>query len=202
MEQYSYFPSLIYREERPELVEYTLLEYTRYINYLDKDYLIENNSVVQTCNMVGDYKLKYLEDYFIDKSVDILSSQGYNVNLYNFFASGMWGQVIGKNGWHRPHIHKNSQICGLFFLEVPENSSYPMFSDPRLNKSMIELDVYPTSEITNSTSFISFNNLKPGTFLFYNSWLPHEFVANTSNESLKFIHFIMSHSEKGIQCSM
>ena len=39
-------------------------------------------------------------------------------------------------GHHRIHIHENSHVSGFYFLQN-ENSSYPLFHDPRPGSCII-----------------------------------------------------------------
>ena len=71
MEAYSYFSSLIYREERINWVDKTL-KYTQ--KYYDQ---IQPSLVKQTEHMADDPNLGYLTSYFRDKGVSILKDQGY-----------------------------------------------------------------------------------------------------------------------------
>jgi hypothetical protein len=65
-----------------------------------------------------------------------------------------------------------------------------------MNKQIIELDTLPSKEVLNSTSEIHFNNVKPGTFLFANSWMSHQLTPNLSPYETKSVHFVVSHREK------
>jgi uncharacterized protein (TIGR02466 family) len=191
MEEYAYFPAVIYREEHPEWVDYTL-------QVVQKYYEAAQNSgyMSQTSQMEKDPDLKFLTDYLILASDTILRDQGYDMDKYELYVSGLWGQDIKCNGSTNVHIHKNSQICGWFFLETPENGSYPVYHDPRMNKPMIELDYIQGKELTNASSTVHFNNVKPGTFIMANSWMQHQLMPNMSHSETKSIHFIVSHRER------
>lgn len=191
MDWYTYFPSVIYREEHPEWVEPTLRAAQKYY-----DSARSNTPLLQTDYMANDPELKFLADYLINASVEILRGQGYDVDKYVFYLSGLWGQDVKCNGGTNVHVHKNSQISGWFFLETPEGGSYPVFFDPRMNKAMIELDYMPNSEVTNATGAVHFNNVRPGTAMFANSWLQHQLTQNNAHAETKSIHFIVSHRDK------
>ena len=87
-------------------------------------------------------------------------------------------------------------MCALFFLETPVLGSYPIFSDPRAGKLMIELEEYKTGVLNEQSSEVHFDNVIPGTVLFYNSWLSHKISSNRSESDTKFIHFILNHKRK------
>lgn len=194
MEAHAYFPAYVYREEHPEWVDFTLKAAQRYYDAAPQD-----GALQQTWSMAGDPELKFLVDYITESSREILRSQGYDVDRYDFYLSGLWGQDVKCQGATNVHVHKNSQLCGWFFLETPEGGSYPIYHDTRMNKHMIELDYVQGEEITVATNAIHFNNVQPGTFLFANSWMQHQLTPSQSEKQTKTIHFIVSHKER--QCS-
>jgi uncharacterized protein (TIGR02466 family) len=191
MDAYTYFPSAIYREEHPDWVGYTLQVAQKY-------YAAAQNSGVmaQTDHMANDPDLKFLVDYLVLASNTILREQGYDVDKYELYVSGLWGQDVKCNGSTNVHVHKNSQICGWFFLETPEGGSYPVYHDPRMNKQMIELDYVQSTELTNASTTVHFNNVQPGTILMANSWMQHQLTPNMAQTETKSIHFIVSHRER------
>jgi uncharacterized protein (TIGR02466 family) len=195
MDAYTYFPSAIYREEHPDWVGYTLQVAQKYYT------AAQNGGVMaQTDHMANDPDLKFLVDYIVLAADSILRDQGYSMDKYELYVSGLWGQDVKCNGSTNVHVHKNSQLCGWFFLETPEDGSYPVFYDPRMNKQMIELDYVQGEEVKNATSSIHFKNVKPGTVLMANSWMQHQLTPNMSQSETKSIHFIVSHRERS--CSL
>ena len=191
MDAFAYFPSIVYRDERPEWVDYTKQVVQKYY-----DAVPQEGVVLQTNQMASDSDLKFLVDYLLESSIDILRSQGYDVDKYEFSVSALWGQDVKCKGSTNVHVHKNSQICGWFFLETPEGGSFPVYYDPRIQKQMIELDFVQGPELTNASSSVHFNNLKPGTVLMANSWLQHQLTQNISQTETKSVHFIVSHRDR------
>jgi uncharacterized protein (TIGR02466 family) len=191
MEAFTYFPSVIYREERPDWVGYTLQVAQKYYAIAP-----DNDVMAQTTHMANDLDLKFLVDYLVLASDTILRSQGYDMDKYELYVSSLWGQDVKCTGGTNVHVHKNTQICGWLFLETPEGGSYPIYHDPRMNKQMIELDYVQGTELTNASSYVHFNNVKPGTFLMANSWMQHQLTPNNSQAQTKSIHFTVSHRER------
>ncbi len=190
MEQYNYFPSLIYRDEKPHWVKDTLINCEKYYKEVD------DNLVKQTDQMVHDPDLQELASYFRDSAVSILKEQSYMTDEYEFYLSGMWGQEFAFTGSNIMHVHGDSQISGFFFLKTEEGGSYPMFDDPRSGKKMTDLINMPSEEITLATPQVHFNNVIDGTVLFFNSWLPHMLTPNMVKNPTKFIHFIVSQKKR------
>ena len=172
MDMYSYFSSAIYREERPEWVEKTLGYAKKYYEKTEK-FLPKASVVKQTEHMANDPDFAYLTSYFRDKGVSILKDQGYFTDEHEFYLSGMWGQEFECTGSNMLHVHGSSEISGFYFLETPEGGSYPIFDDPRPGKKMSDLSLVPSDQVTMATPYIHFNNVVPGTMMFFNSWLPH-----------------------------
>jgi hypothetical protein len=192
MEAFAYFPSIVYREERPDLVEVALPSCLSALDAVRQ----ENLRVSQSGHLGGVTALQDITSYILLSSVEILRSQGYDVGKYDFYLSGVWAQEILNSFGTNVHVHKNSQVCGWLFLETPENGAYPVYHDCRSNKAMIELDFAQGVDITNATNTIHFNNVTPGTILFSNSWMQHQLVGGTSDSPTRCIHFIVSHKER------
>ena len=195
MDAYSYFSSAIYREERPEWVEDTL-KYTQKYYVQIESALSEDAVVKQTDNMKNDSDLGYLAAYFRDKGVSILKEQGYFTDEHEFYLESMWGQEFGCTGSNILHVHGSSQISGFYFLETPEGGSYPIFDDPRPGKKMNDLPSVPKDQVTMATPYIHFNNVIPGTMMFFNSWLPHMITPNYSKQPTKFVHFVLAERKR------
>jgi uncharacterized protein (TIGR02466 family) len=191
MDRYDYFPSSVYREEYPDWVGYTRQVVQKYY-----DQSASNGVLDQTAHMAGDPDLKFLVDYLVLASDTILREQGYDMDKYELYVSGLWGQDVKCNGGTNVHVHKHSQICGWLFLETPEGGAYPVYHEPRMNKQMVELDYVQGTELTNASSSVHFNNIKPGTILMANSWMQHQLVQNNAQALTKSVHFIVSHKDK------
>jgi uncharacterized protein (TIGR02466 family) len=190
MDRFEYFPSCVYRDERPDWVGYTQQIVQNYHTDLS-----EHAGIDQTHQMIADPALKFLTDYLVLAADTILRDQGYAMDKYEMYLSGLWGQRIKRFGGTDVHVHKNSQICGWFFLQVPPGSSYPVYHDPRANKQMVELDYPMEKTISNATSSINFDSIVPGTILFANSWMRHELTPHNSDSPTSALHFTISHKE-------
>lgn len=194
MNQFHYFSSPIYREEIPDWVPLVSNGMQKYFDQ-QKNWEKENNvnyAVTQTPSATNDPDLQFLEFYFRDKAIEILRSQGYLIDGLEFFVPGMWGQEIQKGGMHEPHVHPNTQMCGLYFLDTPEGGSFPIFSDPRPGKLMTDYFTVEDGSLYVGSPKVYFDNVLPGTFMFFNAWLPHQFAISRSETPTKFVHFILT----------
>jgi hypothetical protein len=65
-----------------------------------------------------------------------------------------------------------------------------------MNKQMVELDYVQGAELSNASSYVHFDSVKPGTILMANSWMQHQLTPNTAQAETKSIHFIVSHRDR------
>ena len=191
MDCYAHFPSLVYRVEKPDWVKQTLEATQKYYSNAQN-----NSPIAQTEQMANDPALKFLGEYLSASAYEILRQQGYDMQKYEIYVAGLWGQGITNQGGTNVHVHKNSQMCGWFFLETTEGGAYPIYQDTRMNKQMVELDYVQGQELTNASSQVHFNDVVPGTILLSNSWVPHQLVQNRVEAQAKALHFTICHREK------
>ena len=187
MNAFYYFPSAVYRDERPDLVE----EILPVVNsQIDRSIQMDNCILQSGCllSCIGDS----VTEYILGSSTEILSDQGYVTDKYDFFISNLWYQEFFGSASTDVHVHSNSQISGWLFLDCEEGGVYPSFRDARTNKKMAELDFIRSEEITNATNCVIFNDIVPGTVIFANSWLEAQLMSGGGNSSTKCIHFIIS----------
>ena len=192
MEKFEYFPTQINREERPDFLE----ELSPIFEHAIKEVSDYGGNLLQSNLLLENTKTTNFKSYLLLSSVNILRGQGYSTDKYDFYLSGLWAQEIKDFASTNVHTHKNSQLCGWFFIEVEEESSYVVYHDTRANKAIIELDYNQGNEILNATGAIFFNNLRAGTCLFNNSWVPHQIVSNGNKKPTRCFHFVVSHKER------
>jgi len=155
-----------------------------FINNKDFGLTHHSNSLTGNINF-----LKFIE--FISKrSYLILDEQGYDLNNYSLSVNDLWVQEFSKEGGgnHSTHTHWNGHMSGFYFLKCSDKTSFPIFHDPRPGKMMVQLPEKDTIKITDASEKIPFRP-KPGIFVFFNSYLGHEFVVDHGIEPFRFIHF-------------
>ena len=186
METLYFFPSCVYRDERPEWVESARVVIDEYLASLeDKDAVYP---VCQSGAMFDD-RILDLTRHIGVSAANILRDQGFEMRNRRTVLTEIWGQQFQRAGRHDPHVHAyGAQISGFYFIDVPEGSALPMITDPRPGKRQINLEVRASDDISYASDNIVFK-VVPGTLLLMNSWLPHAFTIHNSDEPLKFIHF-------------
>jgi len=189
-----YFITPIYIHEKKEWVEklnnvsnpYILEARENNKKFINKDFGIVHHST----SLIEDINFKEFLQYINSNAFDILNNQGFDLTNYSLVTTELWVQEFASlgGGNHTPHIHWNGHISGFYFLKCSDKTSYPIFHDPRSGRMMNLLPEKNSSKITQASSLINFK-LKPGTFVFFNSYLEHEFVVDHGIEPFRFIHF-------------
>lgn len=189
LESYQYFPSTIYSVNLPEFLDIATEVSDEYIKY-ESDELNELYPVRMTKNLSDDPRLEQFTSVILNLGWDILNEQGYNMEKYRVVFSSMWTQQHHKYSLMEQHIHNGDQLVGFYFLKTPENSSRPVFYDPRPAKVITSLPEKEVKEVTFATNIVNFEPV-PGRMFITNTFLPHSFSKHGSNEPVEFIHFNM-----------
>ena len=89
--------------------------------------------------------------------------------------SSMWVNAQYQHTNHQAHIHSNSYLSGVIYLQVPEHSQYIQFYDPR----PAALVIRPQQQVDTETA-----QFTPcaGKFLMWPSWLLHSTNSSTHSE--------------------
>ena len=132
-----------------------------------------------------------LAQLIMQQSMNILSWQGYDLTGKIPILNELWVQEFPKEGgFHDIHEHGNNHISGFYFLKCSEKTSYPVFWDPRPGKKMMDLRMKDQSKINYGSQQVHYK-VKPGTLMFFNSYMPHSYVHYKGDEKFRFIHFNM-----------
>jgi uncharacterized protein (TIGR02466 family) len=140
--------------------------------------------------LITDTKFKDFHNYVGQKALEFLDWQGFDMQQYIIFFSESWVQEFAKNGGghHSAHIHYNQHVGGFYFLKASENTSLPIFHEPRTGARCTKLKLKEPSKITHGTEIVHFK-VKPGVLIFFPGYMEHEFVIDHGKEPFRFIHF-------------
>lgn len=189
MQGFSYFPSVVYRDEKPEFISNTLNVSNGLLEPLENS---RPDSLVYQSEPIGDNPNIYgLSSHIASCSSNILREQGYDIDQYNLNVI-LWAQKIKPFAGFDSHVHKNSVLCGFYFLEVDDGGSFPVYDDPRPGRLMSGIEEVNSQEVTAATTKVFFGNVVPGTLLLSNSYLPHQLTTNYSKKSTKLLHIIVN----------
>jgi uncharacterized protein (TIGR02466 family) len=141
-------------------------------------------------SLISDIHFKQFINYINSNAFDILNNQGFDLTNYSLATTELWVQEFASlgGGNHSPHTHWNGHISGFYFLKCSDKTSYPVFHDPRSGRMMNLLHEKDQSQLTLASSSFNFKPY-PGAFVFFNSYLQHEFVVDHGIEPFRFIHF-------------
>lgn len=140
--------------------------------------------------IIEDKRIKKFETFLTDISFHILDSQGYDMQNYKMVINELWVQQFAKSGGghHDTHIHSNNHISGFYFLKCSEKTSFPVFHAPNSAKLMSQLPLKNEKQSSLAMDKVSYKP-EPGTFILFNSYLPHQFLVDDGVDEFRFIHF-------------
>ena len=134
---------------------------------------------------------KPLAAFILQQSFNILHWQGYQLKDRIPMLTELWVQEFPEEGgFHDIHVHGNNHISGFYFLKCNEKTSHPVFWDPRPGKKMTDLLMKDQGKLNYGSSQMHYK-VKPGDFMFFNSYMPHSYVHHKGKEKFRFIHFNM-----------
>ena len=143
-----------------------------------------------TENLMALAELYQFRRFIKSTSENILDSQGYDLKDYELKFTEIWCQEFANKGGghHDTHIHWNNHMSGFYFLKCSDRTSAPLFHDPRAGKMMTQLPEKDRNIVTMATEKVLLRP-KPGTIMFFNSYLPHQFAVDNGVDPFRFIHF-------------
>ena len=114
------------------------------------------------------------------------------MSKYTMFFTEFWVQEFSKKGGghHSTHVHWDNHISGFYFLKCSKKTSFPVFHDPRPGAMMTKLPQKEGNKISPMSDLIHYKP-KPGTLMFFPSYVAHEFAVDHGVEPFRFIHFNM-----------
>jgi uncharacterized protein (TIGR02466 family) len=95
----------------------------------------------------------------------------------SYYITGLWLNARWQHQNHQPHLHANSLISGVFYLDVPEGSSHTAFFDPRTGSQLLK----PRTSVPYSSGMVSVEAVE-GVMLMWPSWLLHSTMSVTDKE--------------------
>ena len=156
--------------------------------------------IYHSTTLIGDPKFNSLHNYILATSYNLLDEMGFSLERFKMFITESWVQEFARHGGglHDTHCHWNGHISGFYFLKCHmEKTSLPAFCDPRNGSLMNLLPEKDPNKITYASSKIFFK-VKPGTIIFFPSYLPHQYILDLGYEPFRFIHWNIQAIPKGV----
>ena len=189
-------PTLI--ESKPEFVKHLNKASNKYINEArkkEKEYIKKYDDFGKSYHstaLTRDEDFAPFRDYVGQKSWQFLNDMGYDMSLYTTIFTEMWVQEFAKKGGghHAAHVHWNQHVSGFYFLKCSENTSYPIFHDPRNGARMTKLKLKPqlNESIEYGSEHVRFK-VEPGMLIIFPGYVEHEFVVDQGIDPFRFVHF-------------
>ena len=150
----------------------------------------DHGHVYSSNSLIGLSEFKEFTEYVGNTAHNILDNQGYDMKLYDLFMTELWAQEFPKSGGgqHDTHVHWDNHISGFYFLKCSDKTSFPIFHDPRPAAYMTKLTLKKEEDLNFGQHKVYYKP-NPGDFIFFNSYLPHQFVLDHGIEPFRFIHF-------------
>ena len=160
----------------------------KYINESKK--IDSKKTVFHSKSLINIPEFKELQNYIIATAQNLLIEMGYDLKTFEVCCTELWVQEFNLKGGghHNVHTHWNGHMSGFYFLKSSDTTSKPVFHDPRPGAVMNLLPELDKTKVTYSTSQVEFKP-KPGTIMFFPSYLPHEYTVDLSKKPFRFIHF-------------
>ena len=155
--------------------------------------------VFHSTSLIGDPNFNQLITYIGATSHNLLNEMGFDLSNYQVFTTEMWVQEFAKKGGghHTLHTHLNGHISGFYFLKAGEETSLPIFEDPRPGNIMNLLPEKDKTKVTYASSQINYG-VKPGRMIFFPSYMPHQYVVDMGYKPFRFIHWNCQAIPKGV----
>jgi len=185
-----FFPSMVYFALKPEFLKAARKVSYEYLN----KFKMENdpnpiNPLYQTESFQHDKRISELVDYIGKVCWSILDDQGYRMNNLGINIEEFWCHEYNTTASMDKHIHgQRSMLSGFYFIDCPQDSTKLALYDPRSSKEYYSLPEKDDREVTIASNSVVIQP-EEGLLCITNSWLPHAFSRNASEEPSRMIHF-------------
>tara|TARA_R110000751_G_scaffold305170_1_gene421310 strand:+ start:631 stop:1257 length:627 start_codon:yes stop_codon:yes gene_type:complete len=195
MEKTDFFKTPIWSEHKPEFLKSLDKASNKYImesKKINKYYIKKYGDFGTSYNskpLIHDNKFLDFRNYIAHKSGEFLDSQNIAVSDYALILTEMWVQEFAKKGGHHSaHVHCNQHVSGFYFLKCSENTSFPVFHEPRTGARATKLKMKNNMDMGGGDDLIHYKP-KPGDLLIFPGYLEHEFVVDRGIDPFRFIHW-------------
>jgi len=199
------FKTPVWVDQKPEFVTSLNKASDKYISESkkrEKEFIKKNGDFGKSYHstpLLVDNNFIDLRNYVGQKSWDFLDWCGFDMQRYTTIFSEMWVQEFAKKGGghHSAHIHWNQHVSGFYFLKCNENTSYPIFHEPRTGARATKLAMKPNNGLLSGNELVHFKPT-PGTIMIFPGYLEHEFAVDHGKSPFRFIHWNIQAIPKGM----
>ena len=195
MDVHEFFKTPIWVEDKPEFVKSLNKASDKYIKEAkkrNKDYIKKYGDFGQSYHsspLTLDNDFLDLRNYAGQKSWDFLDWQGFDMSRYQTMFHEMWVQEFSKKGGghHSAHVHWNQHVSGFYFLKCSDQTSMPVFHEPRTGARATKLFT-KSKDLCHGSELVHFK-VNPGTLIIFPGYLEHEFIVDHGKDPFRFIHW-------------
>jgi uncharacterized protein (TIGR02466 family) len=170
----SIWPTHIGVSERPVEDCKDHMEIYTLIRKLEKEQSIDNGEGLGfvTDGTIHQYdELHRLNKWLIKQVHDFCEQVGWDVDIEDIFIANSWA-VLSKNGasTHKPHIHANTLLSSVYYLNAPEGSAPLGLLKPDFKWESWQPDFKERTSITEGEYYVP---AKTGQCVVFRSSIPH-----------------------------
>ena len=195
----NFFNTAIWLEHKPEFVKSLNKASNKHIKDArkrEKEFIKKHGDFgrsYHSTSLIVDNDFLDFRNYVGQKSWEYLDNQGFDMQQYQTFFEQSWVQEFAKNGGghHAAHIHWNTHVNAFYFLKCGEETSYPIFHEPRTGARTTKLKMKPGNGIFHGTELVHFKP-KPGTLIIFPGYMEHEYAVDHGKKPFRFIHICIT----------
>lgn len=107
---------------------------------------------------------------------------------YGFYLSNLWINISQTSAFNRPHIHSDSILSGVYYIDCNVDSGSIVFLHPSMAQKIL-INKYTIDSFTQFSSGTNFVAPQIGKLIIFPSWLEHYVEPNVSIEERISIAF-------------
>ena len=107
---------------------------------------------------------------------------------YTMFLTNLWININQKSNFNRPHLHTDSILSGVYYVDCVPDSGQIVFLHPSIAQKMLinENAIGSFTEFSSSSTTVDAENSK---LIIFPSWLEHYVEPNRSDQERISIAF-------------
>ena len=175
-----------FEEVKDKLIDFVYDEYRKDPDGIDRsneDGWHSNNDFHFHENILRDFIIGNLNKYFS-------SSNDIFLDNFQYKLTGLWMNINGNGGYNNSHIHPDSHLSGVFWLQLPQNSGGIVFQNASYFNRFKEIGIYNEGFIKQMILYPEYK-LFPGSgkIILFPSSLYHCVQQNKSDEDRISVSF-------------
>ena len=199
----SFFACLVSKNNNVELakqllpvVQTVLYNYSKLVNkvsWAQQRFNYNNTYGAKSVGFHTHKSAKPLLDYIKIHANEFLKKTGYKPVHPSRLVIDMFVSEMQAGSYHQTHVHPGSELAGVFYLQCPEHASPLTINDPR-GYAMYNPPLKLEKIIETDYNMYESEHIPPqqGDLVIFNSWLPHEVIANSDKLNDKRITVVFN----------